>query len=267
MFPHGFTLQATWTRGERRISPRTATIAWTRVVAKRGGMDLHRTVVTFRNRGALHDHLIFNRTAVIAGNLGDAWSLQVRPILIERTASRSRSSSRSSSIRRRTLLEILVHAIARSWPSAHLKRHRTAQRRRGRTHDRGPIKPRSRCDRTAIAVLSLGNCLQSIGRRSTKDRDHDRGLIAARSGPQSWPDRSSIVARSWPDRGENRGYLEAKLKPNSHRFVAELKPRSMPTESPPQRHQTASKIASIAHVFEPNFLFKKRCSSSLFFNF
>ena len=28
MFPHGLTLQVTWTRGERPISSRTATIAW-----------------------------------------------------------------------------------------------------------------------------------------------------------------------------------------------------------------------------------------------
>ena len=33
MFPHGLTLQATWTCGERRTSSRTATIAWTRVHA------------------------------------------------------------------------------------------------------------------------------------------------------------------------------------------------------------------------------------------
>ena len=33
MFPHGLTLQVTWTRGERPIFPQTATIAWTRVHA------------------------------------------------------------------------------------------------------------------------------------------------------------------------------------------------------------------------------------------
>ena len=33
MFPHGLTLHATWTCGERRISSWTATIAWTRVHA------------------------------------------------------------------------------------------------------------------------------------------------------------------------------------------------------------------------------------------
>ena len=33
MFPHGLTLQVTWTRGECPISSRTATIAWTRVHA------------------------------------------------------------------------------------------------------------------------------------------------------------------------------------------------------------------------------------------
>ena len=33
MFPHGLTLQVTWTRGKRPISSRTATIVWTRVHA------------------------------------------------------------------------------------------------------------------------------------------------------------------------------------------------------------------------------------------
>ena len=150
-------------------------------MAKRGGMDLHRTVVTFRNRGHYAIIRFFHRTTVIAGNLGDAWSLPVRPILIERTVSRSRSSSRLSSIGWRTLLETRVHAIARSWPFAHMKRHQTAQTRRGRTHDRALIEPRSPCDRAAIAVLSLRNRLQSIGRRSMKDQDHDRGPIEARS--------------------------------------------------------------------------------------
>ena len=97
----------------------------------------------------------------------------------------------------------------------------------------------------------------TIAARSSRDRGTydvesspvDRQAIDEGSGPRSWPDRGPIVARSWPDRGRNHGYLEAKLKPNSHRFVAELKPRSMPTESPPRRHQTASTIASIAHVF------------------
>ena len=114
----------------------------------------HRTVAIFRNRGhyaiTAGSSDSSHRTAVIAGNHGDAWSLPVRPILIERTASRSRSSSRSSSIGLRTLLETRVDAIARSWPSAHLKRHRTAQTRRGRTHDRGPIEPRSSRDRSSL---------------------------------------------------------------------------------------------------------------------
>ena len=111
----------------------------------------HRTVAIFRNRE--HYAIIAgssdssHRTTVSAGNLGDAWSLLVRPILIERTALRSRSSSRSSYIGRQTLLETCFNPIAQSWPSAHLKRHRMAQSDRGRT-------PRSRSDRTAIAARS-----------------------------------------------------------------------------------------------------------------
>ena len=139
-------------------------------MAKRGGMDLHRTVVTFRNRGHYAIIQFFHRTAVIAGNLGDAWSLPRRPILIERTVSRSRSSSRSSSIGRRTLLETRVHAIARSWPFAHLKRHWTAQTRRGRTHDRGPIEPRSSRDHGAIKPRSQFFPWGIVSNRSEGDR-------------------------------------------------------------------------------------------------
>ena len=139
MFPHSLTLQLTWTRGECRISPRTATIEWTRVHAiiksaraKKGNLSgcdqrltcchveplqrvrsssrVHRIRVIGRLRfftigGTMRASDFFYRMVVIAGNLGDAWSLPVRPILIERTASRSRSSSRSSSIGRRTLIK------------------------------------------------------------------------------------------------------------------------------------------------------------------
>ena len=163
MFPHGLTLQVTWTRGERRISPRTATIAWTRVhaiiksarakkrefkwmrsmayllprgasperpIAITGSLDSsHRMVAIFRNWA--HYAIIAgssdssHRTAVITGNLGDGWSLPVRPILIEWTALRSRSSSRSSSIgRRRQHVEEPTIAVRSS-------------------RDRGAIEPRS----------------------------------------------------------------------------------------------------------------------------
>ena len=124
-------------------------------------------------------------------------------------------------------------------------------------------KPRSRSDRAVIAV------------RSSRDRSSflaescpiDRQAIDEGSGPRLWPDRGPIVARSWPDRGGNSGYLEAKLKPSSCRFVAELKPRFMHTESPPRRHQTVSTIASIAYDSKPNFLFKNLCTPSLKKNF
>ena len=98
--------------------------------------------------------------------------------------------------------------------------------------------PRSRSDRAAIAARSSRDHTSFIGESSPVDRQ----AIDEGSGP-----------RSSRDRGGDRGYLEAKLKPNSRRFVAELKPRSMPTESPAQRHQTASTIASIAHDLWANF--------------
>ena len=229
-------------------------------MAMRGGMDLHRTVVGFRNRGHYAIIRFFSSDGcdrwqpwrcVEPSGAPDPHQTNsvaiaiIRAIVFHWTA----DAPRSPSPRDRAIMAI------RSPEAPSDGADKTWKNPRSRS-DQAAIEPRSRCDRAAIAVLSLGNRLQSIGRRSMKDQDHDRGPIA---GP--------IVARSWPDRGGNRGYLEAKLKPNSHRFVAEIKPRFMPTESPRRRHQTASTIASIAHVFEPNFLFKKRCSFSLFFNF
>ena len=75
--------------------------------------------------------------------------------------------------------------------------HRTVQTRRGRTHDRGPIKSRSSRDHTSFVEQSSPVDRQAI----------DKGL-----GQRSWPDRRPIVARSWPNRGGNCGDLEAKLK-------------------------------------------------------
>ena len=77
MFPHGFTLQATWTRGQRRISPRTTTIAWTRVHA------------IINQARAFKTHV----SEMIKGSPCDTWKTLERWTLIERIASRSRSSS------------------------------------------------------------------------------------------------------------------------------------------------------------------------------
>ena len=102
--------------------------------------------------------------------------------------------------------------------------------------------------------------------------NHDRGAIESRwyifhHGIDSTIFRGikwfaiTISSRSWLDRGF---FLKKKLELTHHRFVAELKPRSMPTESPPRRHQTASTTASIAHDFWANSPFKKPCISPLF---
>ena len=116
-------------------------------------------------------------------------------------------------------------------------------------YDRGVIEPRSRRDRAAIAA------------RSSRDRGYlgadlspiDRPAIDEALTPRSTPDRDSIVARSWRKSWRKRGTSEAKLKLNTSRFVAELKPRLRPKESPPRRQQTAPTNASIAHDPRANF--------------
>ena len=177
------------------------------------------------------------------------WSLPVRPIFIKRTSSRSRSSSQFSSIGWRTLIKIVDHAIARSWPSVHLKRYRTAMKTRGRT-------PRSRSDRTAIAARS----------------SRDRGAYAMES-PQLIKTTTDGDLGSWLT--HDRGPIVAKnvvffrlLWSQIHAYFKPIgKPRCRPKESLPWLRQTASTIASIGHDLRANFLFKTNVFLPLKLNF
>ena len=115
--------------------------------------------------------------------------------------------------------------------------------------DRSPIVTRSRRDWSSIVPrlgpLSAWNCFHSIGRRATRDHDHDHGLIAA---------------RSWPDRGTFEAQIETNLPQ-----IREL--RCRPRESRPRPRKTAPTTAYITHEFGLNSLFKKPCTPSLFLNF
>ena len=126
--------------------------------------------------------------------------------------------------------------------------------------DRSPIVTRSRRDRSSIVTrsrrdqssivprlgpLSAWNRFHSIGRRATRDQDHDHGPIAA---------------RSWPDRGTFEAQIETNLPQ-----IREL--RCCPRESRPRPRKTAPTTASITHEFGLISLFKKPCTPSLFLNF
>ena len=95
-------------------------------------------------------------------------------------------------------------------------------------HDRGLIEPRSRRDRATIVNPTTWKRLHDLQTTSKVDRDQDQ---------------TTIVARSWPDRGLflKRSQSNSPLIPGQS--VAKLKPRSMPRESHPRRHQTASTTA------------------------
>ena len=162
MFPHGFTLQATWTRGERWISPRTATIAWTRVHAitdqntfgksRLIGCDRMLTCCHVELSGALDPHrtdgivIFFHRTADAFRNL----SPRDRAIITIHSS------------------ELQSDDRDKSWKNP-------------------TIAVRSSRDRAAIAQLSSRNRSHRIRRRPTELQDHDR---------------CTIVARSWCDRGK-----------------------------------------------------------------
>ena len=160
-----------------------------RHVAKRGGMDLHRTVVTFHNRGT-------TRSSNFSSDDRDRWQpwRRVEPsgapdphltdsVAIAIVFHRTADAPRNPSPRDRAIVAIRSPEAPSDGADKMWKNPRSRS-------DRAAIAPRSRCDRAAIAVLSLGNHLQSIGRRSMKDHDHDHGPIAARS----WRDHGSIVA-------------------------------------------------------------------------
>ena len=123
--------------------------------------------------------------------------------------------------------------------------------------------PRSRPDRTAIVARSNRNREEFVVESSPVEPM----VIEEGLAPRSTPDHDPIATRSWRDRGGNRGKSEAKLKLKSSRFVADLKPRPMPKESPSRCLKTAPTNASIGHDLRANFSFKNSYSSSFVLNF
>ena len=100
-------------------------------------------------------------------------------------------------------------------------------------HDRGPIEPRSRRDRATIVAPSAWNHFHSIGRRATRDQDHDHGPIAARS----WPDHGMIVVN-----------FEAKIETILPQ-IRELRRRTR--ESFPRRPNRRSRPAPSSTISSP----------------
>ena len=140
------------------------------------------------------------------------WTMLERWIFIKRRALRSRSSPRSSPIWRQTLIGIVDHAIARSWPFVHLRRYRTATRTRGRTprsrSDRTAIAARSNRDRGAFAAESTPRVPDSIFVRICSEIDaqltHDQATIMVDPGERRGPEEAEIMAKLRPIRGQSR---------------------------------------------------------------
>ena len=129
-------------------------------------------------------------------------------------------------------------------------------------HDRGPIEPRSRSDRTAIAARS----------------SRDRGAFSAESTPQG-PDVifvrmcSEIDAQSTHDQATivvDRGRSRRKAWPGGNRIHGEIKANSWPIskrqrrpkESLPLPIKPPPRSPSIGHDLLGNFFFKNPCISS-----
>ena len=168
-----FTLQVTWTRGERPISSRTAAIAWTRVTtcAKRG----------LKWRGS--------------DDLPRAtWQPEDFPI--GTTSDGSRNLHRTADLPRnsgaRDRLITIVHPAFLSSDDADKTRKNLRIAVRS-SRDRAAIAARSSRDRGAIEPRSYAFWREIASTGSNEDWRRPRTTIEARS----WPDRGPIVVRSW----------------------------------------------------------------------
>ena len=138
----------------------------------RSSLRVHRIQVIGRLRffaiGSTARSFDVHQAAAILRDLGDAWSLLMRPISIVRMATYRAEHG-----------DCADHN--------HLDLNPTAQTHRGRT-------PRSRSDRTAIVARSSRDRKVYVG----ESLPVDQTAIDGRHGPRSRPDRGAIVARSWP---------------------------------------------------------------------
>ena len=154
------------------------------------------------------------------------------------------------------LIGIVDHAIARSWPFAHLRRYRTATRTRGRT-------PRSRSDRTAIAVRSNRDRGAFAAESTSRVPDSIFVRICSEIDAQSAHDQATIVVdrgrsrrKAWPGRSGNHGEIKANSWP-----IPKLRRR--PEESVPLPIKLPPRSPSIGHDLRANFFFKSMYFSSL----
>ena len=179
MFPHSLTLQVTWTRGERRISPRTATIAWTRV------------------------HAIIKSTRAKKRNLSGCdqrlTCCHVEPLHSVRSSSRVHRIRVIGRLQFFAILVIKEHRVDRDLTVLCFLRFIGRSRCLvEELHDRSPIEPRSRRDRAAIVERSMRNQLHDRQTGCREDLQRDRRPIDARSGHdrgRSWSIPAKSVAR------------------------------------------------------------------------
>ena len=236
MFPHGLTLQATWTHGERRISPRTATIAWTRVHA-----------ITDQNTCLRRSH---------------KWRDQQTYLSPRGRAESVRSSSRwtaAGGLTSRSRFD--GHGEVRfSFSLRRSLEHRIPIRRRRRFveehHDRGPIEPRSRRDWAAIVDPSAWNLFHDHRSAVLENLEHDRCPIMV--------DRGQSRRRSWPILKQFLRLIHLQIGAESARIwchdTAQRKPLPRCFKSVPHDRFNCPRNWV-------NFLFKKRCILPLKLNF
>ena len=121
-------------------------------------------------------------------------------------------------------------------------------------HDRGPIEPRSRRDRTAIVEHLMRNQPHDRQTGFREDLQRDRRQIDARSSH----DRGRSRRKAWPGRNGKRGEIKANSWP-----IPKLRRR--PKDSFPLPIKPPPRLPSIGHDLRANFPFKTRVFSLLCF--
>ena len=167
MFPHDFlTLQATWTRGERRIGSERR--------RSRGPKSTRSSIASRAENGDL--------SGTIGGLTGRHMATWGEPIFIKNQTARSRSNGHATTDLS-SLFGVDLERQIRIW-----RRRRRVEEH----HDRGPIEPRSRRDRAAIGAPSARNPFHDHRSTVPKHQEHDRRSIVVNRG-RSREDRGLIL--------------------------------------------------------------------------
>ena len=224
MFPHGFTLQATWRQGNRRMRSERW---WSR------GLESTRSSME-------HVRNILSKWTQSKGLTSNTWRLENRSIIIKRRSRDCDQTASSGAAWNSLARQILISSRSPSDGGEDSWKNSTIAVRSNR--DRGAIEPRSWVFRRGI--ISIGS-------------DSDRLSSGIMIDTRSWPDRGPIVGSceaklklNWGRIHHNFGSYKATPRNLSHDAS---NPPPRPIQSPRSSGQFPSLKACISLLCSSTF--------------